>query len=289
MVLTSLGQEHMEYFGTLEGVAAEECSAFAMVQPQGTVVLPGDEPTWSLIQPHLGQLSPTVKRYTFGRGNHHTVHLKNFQPTSTGSRVLAALGVQAHELTLPLPGKHNALNALSALLVGQAMGLELSKLAEALASATPAPQRGQLQRYQMGEGVITVLNDSYNANPDSMRAALDMLLAMPDGDRSRKLAVLGDMLELGSQSPDLHRVLGRDLAQRREKLGLVILIGRMSMFTAEALLKEGFPPERLVTFAGWSEDLPMKVCAQWQPGDLVLLKASRGMGLERLLAGLKQE
>ncbi len=295
LVLTSLGHEHMEFFGTLEGVAKEECSAFEFVAPDGLVILPADEPARSLIQPHLQQLPQGAVRITFGANAEGDWRLLDHTTTARGGELVVQHESEPRRFTLPLPGRHNAMNALCALAVGVCMGLKIDTLTKALSEATPAPWRGQVNQYRINSDAdqlttndrVTVLNDAYNANPDSMLVALDTLLALPKSTNGRKLAVLGDMLELGSQSPDLHRGLGRALAQRGREIDLLILIGRMALFTAEALLKEGYPPAKLVTFAGWSDDLPMKVTALWQPGDIVLLKASRGMGLERLLSGLE--
>ncbi len=295
LVLTSLGHEHMEYFGNLEGVAKEECSAFEFVAPKGVVILPDDEPARALLAPHLAQLPAKVQRISFGQTPGADWTLSQYTVNQTGGLMTVTYRGKTHSMTLPLPGRHNALNALCALAVGRCMGIDMQPLAAALAQATPAPWRGQVNQYRLrgtadastNDGCVTVLNDAYNANPDAMLVALDTLISLPKKASGRKLAVLGDMLELGSQSPDLHRGLGRALAQRGSEIDLVILIGRMALFTAEALLKEGYPAAKLVTFAGWSDDLPMKVTAHWQPGDTVLLKASRGMGLERLLQSLE--
>ncbi len=151
-------------------------------------------------------------------------------------------------------------------------------------------------------GGILLLNDvAYNANPDSLAAALRTLVAVnppkPAGDGSgRRVAILGDMLELGESGPDAHRQIGTLIAeidrQSRQAgtaggIDLAIVIGRLAIFMAEALSRN-WPVQRVHAFPLWDTSLPVKVAGLLQPGDAVLLKASRGMGLERLIPEIEK-
>jgi len=129
---------------------------------------------------------------------------------------------------------------------------------------------------------VTFINDAYNANPDSMRRALAMLTQ--SSEKGRKIAVLGDMYELGDQSPEAHRELGNAVADLDQMIDHVVLIGKLSMFAAEALAKR-WSADRVTAFAQWQDDLPQRLAALWRDGDIVLLKGSRGMALERLIEG----
>lgn len=234
-VITSIGAEHLEFFKTIKGVAKEEAAILPFVRPHGYVTLPADAA--ELIAPHYNVQEGVV-----------------MLPVAPGK-----LDRDVPE-DFPLLGEHNRMNA--ALVVALGRWLELSPDAVNDALRCAEPPAGRLKVIRLGRGV-TVIDDSYNANPDSMRAALDVLAQA----RGRKVAVLGDMLELGEAGPDAHAQMA-DIARRIADY--VVLVG------------EGFAG------AAWSDDLPQEVAATLQPGDTVLLKASRGVGLERMIPAIEK-
>ena len=308
-VVTSIGHEHMEFFQTLEGVAAEEAALLQYIAAEGLAVVPGDEP---LLAPHLERVPVNLKLVRFGTSPECSPRLLNCRlqtgnPTIDGVQVtfagdgISANTTEAASFFLPLLGEHNARNALAALAVGRWMGMELPEIIAALGHATGVSMRMEVRRLQ---GLV-VLSDCYNANPDSVTAALATLAEYPNEPRAsasgpqpgadgsltvaarqgvatrRRVAILGDMRELGEQGPDLHREVGRRLSEQ-SGIDTAVLIGKLSLFTAEALSRT-WPPQRVHAFPEWSAELPGKVAGLLQSGDVVLLKASRGMGLERLL------
>lgn len=234
-VITSIGAEHLEFFKTIEGVAKEEAAILPFVRPRGYVTLPADAA--ELIAPYYDVQQGVVMLPV---------------PPGKPDRDVPE--------DFPLLGDHNRMNA--ALVVALSRWLDISPDAVNDALRCAEPPAGRLKAIRLGQGV-TVIDDSYNANPDSMRAALEVLSAC-DG---RKVAVLGDMLELGEAGPDAHDQMA-DVARRIADH--VVLVG------------EGFAG------AAWTDGLPGDVAATLQPGDTVLLKASRGVGLERMIPAIEK-
>lgn len=327
LVLTSLGREHMEFFGSLAGVAAEETSCFLHLHPHGLAVLPGDGQTAGLLLPHVAQLPRRARIVRFGATEHNDLRLIHSAATPDGQELLVAASGETHggnRYHLPLPGQHNAFNALAALAVGHWMGLSHGELSLALARCEGVGMRMQTQRLVIpGKPEILILNDAYNANPDSMAAAiatlgqllppaLDPAATEPSGRnpvqrrpivagarrkapvppaavaapaRGRRVAIIGDMLELGPHSPDAHRELGQVLAA--SNVDRVIFIGSMALFAAQTFSKQR-PADQCTALGPWDASTPQKVAGMVRPGDLVLMKASRGMALERLLPAMAQ-
>ncbi len=307
VVMTSIGHEHMEFFGSLQGVAREEASILRHLAPDGLAVVPGDPETMEHLAPALAD-EPLVRQrlVLFGTDASCEAKLLNVEERGCTQRCIVTLPrfddakptAESLEFTLPMPGRHNAGNALAALVVGRWMGLADNSMTTALQTATGVPMRMAVTPL-LGGG--TLLNDAYNANPDSVIAALRTLTAMPvgvraDGTPARRIAVLGDMRELGTQAPDLHRLVGRTLGtltppdsrqdQTSPAIDLAILIGELSLYTAEALMRH-WPPQRVRTVVPGDENLWATVAAMIQPGDVVLIKASRACALERLIPALE--
>jgi UDP-N-acetylmuramoyl-tripeptide--D-alanyl-D-alanine ligase len=173
-------------------------------------------------------------------------------------------------VTLPAPGRHNALNALAALAVAQRMGMSLEQAGEALAGFEGAEMRLQA----VAAGPVTILNDAYNANPASVVAAASVLAERPAG---RRVFVAGDMLELGARSRQLHLETGRQIARRG--VDTVIGIGALGRIIAEGAAQAGAPADQIATVEEAISALP----ALLRAGDAVLVKGSRGMAMERLV------
>jgi UDP-N-acetylmuramoyl-tripeptide--D-alanyl-D-alanine ligase len=204
------------------------------------------------------------------------------EPASAGYRFTLPDGLT---VSLPLLGRHNVANATLAIAVARWFGVPDDAIAGALASVSSPPMRLEVQHVGPRDCPIVVINDCYNANPDSMRQALSVLREYPKPTRrSRRIAVLGDMLELGDEGPRAHRAVAVQLADGGA-IDAAVLIGELCGHTAEALAAS-WPGERVNAFARWSGELVEHVAALVAPGDVVLLKGSRGMALERLLPAL---
>lgn len=250
-VITSLGEEHLEAFGDLVGVADEECALLPHVRPGGVVYAPTD--TAELLAP----------RYD----------------VADGVALQTLAGHAAVPDDLPLAGAHNRTNAALASAVGQAFGLEASTMRDALRTAEPPPHRMHLRQF----GPVTLIDDCYNANPDSMAAALDELHGRPMP--GRRVAILGDMLELGAREPSAHE----EACQRAGEVAeVLILLGPRMERAARTLTDARRLAETTIHgSAQWRDDLPEVVAGLLQPGDVVLIKGSLGMGMMRLIPGLE--
>ena len=249
VVVPHIGPEHLELLGTVERVAEANAEAIASLPPGGTAVVPGRA---SELSPYLGRGDITVRRFDpddIERGDGAT-HF--------------SLDGQIVELALPFTQRHHAVNALAALHAYAALGLPLDRASEGAAAIRLSPWRGEEVELP-GGGVV--INDAYNANPDSMRAALEHL-AERAGAR-RRVAILGEMAELGPESDRYHREIG-ELSARLEVL--VIGVG--------AGARAYKPDVWAASVAAGVEAARTTV----QPGDVVLVKASRAVGLEGIAA-----
>jgi UDP-N-acetylmuramoyl-tripeptide--D-alanyl-D-alanine ligase len=275
-VIVSIAGVHLEQLQTVENVARAKAEIFGGLAADGVAVYPLDE---ALLRPHVGALAKTM---TFGpKASRPTVGYDEVTPGPTGltvrlhlSGVTSAVGVAAH---LALVGRHNASNAAAAACVALALDVGEGSILDGLANVRPSKHRGQLLQI----GGRTILDDCYNAAPNSMRAALDALVDItPAG--ARRIAVLGDMLELGADSARLHQEIG---AYAANKLDHLITIGELAKHIdggARALTDRLFHTED-----------PRAAAAEVRrvafPGDVVLVKASRGMRLERVIDALAEE
>jgi UDP-N-acetylmuramoyl-tripeptide--D-alanyl-D-alanine ligase len=271
-IITYIGSAHLERLGSKQAIADEKASLLRFIRDDGLAIVNGDMPE---LAEHLKAVSRLVR---FGSGDANDLRLTRCQRTAGGIDLTINDRSSFH---VPMLGRHNAINAMAAVAVGRHMNLSDEQIAEGLLSAEPARMRLNLTELGEGEEVVTVINDAYNANPDSMAAAVDVLANLPV--KGRRVAVLGDMAELGEHAAALHRDLGVTLANA--PIDLAVLIGPMMMFTAETLSKH-WPAERIHAMSSWAEGVADEAAALLQPGDTVLIKASRSAGLERLLPAI---
>lgn len=321
-VITNIGTAHLGAFGTRDAIAAEKASLLRFVSPTGLVIIPGDEP---LLLGLLRTIPATATVVRFGGSTRNDLQLLdcsiraqglNFnvaikplparQRPSTSRTTPDRRSLATFVYRLPLFGRHNALNALPAIAIAHWMGIDMAKAADALAAVQGVPMRLQVVLLGQPEQPLLILNDGYNANPESIRAALATLSEFqPPLPTGRRIAVLGDMFELGHDGPAIHRQLAETIASLGLPLrashpaiqshtrspapgpvDLAIFIGDLSRHTADALSQHR-PPESVHAFPQWSDSLPHQVASLLRPGDLVLIKASRGMRLERLIPAIQ--
>jgi UDP-N-acetylmuramoyl-tripeptide--D-alanyl-D-alanine ligase len=259
-IIVNVGPVHLELMGTLEAVAAAKAELIRDMPAGGTAIVPADEP---LLQPHLRDDLDVV---TFGEGG--DVQLAEADAES-GRVVIDARGERI-ELDLSYTQAYNRLNTLAAVAAALAVGVTPEGRVEVPFSAL----RGE--RIDLPDGVA-VINDCYNANPMSMRAALDELAVTASG---RRVAVLGDMLELGEEERSFHQEIG---AYARERgVDLLLTVGPLA-----AAMLDGYDGEgQAVADAGEAASIVPELL---EPGDTVLVKGSRGVGLEAVAEGLAAE
>lgn len=265
-VITNCSAEHLEGLDDLMGVRREEASIIEGLSPRGLLVVNGDDP----------QLLETVakypgKRVTFGFHSSNDLYATDIECDEQGVRF--RLNDSRRVASVPMLGRHTACNALAAIAVARKLGVSEEMALEGLAEAQGPDMRLQLQEVRG----ITLLNDAYNANPASMKAALDTLCGLEAS--GRRVAVLGDMRELGQSSDRFHREIGEFAGRCR--LDALVCIGAQSHLISEAAQQAGMAPRAISRFPDAAA--AVKVVPGWlREGDLVLLKASRGIHLEEL-------
>jgi len=270
-VVTNVSAAHLEGLGTEEGVAHEKAALVRCLPPEGRAVLNGDDPRVAAM---AGQTTAPALRFSVGDPR---AEVWGCEPRRTPRGVEFFLYGKMR-IFLPVPGLHNVPNALAAVAVGLLQGIEPGALREALRGVRLPSMR--MQRIALGGR--TLLLDCYNANPASLHAAVEELSARPA--RGRRVLVMGDMRELGPRSADLHYAAGRHAASRVDFLWCV---GPESRHAYEAARDEGLEDDRLA----WSptvEDAAAVPAVRLARGDVALLKASRGMRLERLADVLRR-
>jgi UDP-N-acetylmuramoyl-tripeptide--D-alanyl-D-alanine ligase len=270
-VITTIGIAHTEFFGTREDVARAKGELVEALPAAGTAILNADEDTTAELAART-----TASVLTAGHGPGADVRFSDVvldDELRPSFRLETPWG-DTRVGPLPIRGAHQAANAAFAVAVAGVLGMSPETAAAGLVAAVGTAWRMELTRTPGG---LLVLNDAYNANPSSMRAALHALAALGSG---RRLAVLGHMAELGDQSENFHRLIGRQAVSCL--LRMLVVIGREAAGIAEAAREGGVdvvevdsPEEALVVLAG-----------ELEPGDAVLVKGSRVVGLERLAASL---
>lgn len=263
-VITNVSATHLAGLGSEEGVANAKAEILDAMGEDGVAILNRDN-RWT--ERIAGRCRGRV--ITFGEGAGADVRATSVAQNGEAIR----FQVEGTEFRLPVVGRHNVLNALAALAVCRHLGLGLEELRRDFSDFQLPSMR--LQREVLGG--VTVINDAYNANPVSMGAAIDTFAGMSAG---RKIFVCGDMLELGPDSARLHGEVGAKLAQARPDF--LWTVGQESRHTADAAKAGGLSPEKL-RHADSSEAAGAELAAFVRPGDLVFLKGSRGMALEKVL------
>jgi UDP-N-acetylmuramoyl-tripeptide--D-alanyl-D-alanine ligase len=280
-VVTNVAGAHLGLLGSLDAVARAKGEIFGGLAPDGIAVLPVDEP---LLEPEVAGL-PKARRRRFGFAGTSLrafVRIMEFIPAgAAGSLIRLSVGYEPIVVRLPLAGEHNARNAAAALAVSNALSVPLLPAAAALQHATLPPHRSHV----FSLGGRTVLDDCYNANPTSMAAALRTLVGSA-GRFGRAFAIVGDMLELGDTAADLHQSVGRE-AVTVGVAGLAV-VGSLGAKIAEGAIAAGLPANRAVVFS--DPEAAAQAVATWSaPGDWILVKASRGMRLERAVEALRKK
>lgn len=271
-VVTNIGREHLEFFGTLEGVADEETELFRyMERSEGRAFVNADD---RYLKKAAAVLPAAV---TYGRSAGVDIRAEHIELDENACASFdCALGAKktVRRFRLGAAGAHNVSNALAAIAVGSSFGISASAISRALAKFISASKRMEIIRRQTTG--VTILNDTYNANPDSVDAALQTLASM--NVRGKKIVVLGDMFELGARAAEEHQSVGR--AVRKAKPSLLVTVGALSRAIHEAARLKG-------AIHCETKDEAIDVLKRLiGPGDAVLVKGSRGMKMELIVAQL---
>ena len=270
-VVTNVAPVHLQFFTSVAEIARAKYELIQSLPATGTAVLNADDE-------YVSQFGRDFhgKVITYGIRVPSDVRAENIEPRGpSGSVFDVVVGACREKVTLPLVGAHNIYNALAAVAVGLERGISPSEAVSAVASLTPPDKRGQV--LQLGN--ITVINDCYNSNPKALDAMVNALAAMP---AARRIVVAGEMLELGPTGGDLHRRSAQYIAEK--KIDILVGVRGLAKEMVEAARQAGMRAE----FVPTPEEAGEWLARETRGGDVVLLKASRGVKLEKALETWKQ-
>jgi UDP-N-acetylmuramoyl-tripeptide--D-alanyl-D-alanine ligase len=274
-VITSVYPAHLEGFGDLQTIIEEKLSISEGLQSDGILLINGDFDR--LVSACKAKGGKTSRLFTFGKSDSCDIQARNIDSTGLGS----SFTIDGIQVYLPLPGLGNVDNALAAWAVCSQFGLSLDDFAKALKTQTAVSMRAE----PLQIGTLTVLNDSYNANPASMTNALDILTNIDSTGKRRLVFICGDMAELGSQTEHLHAELGASIAGAGVQL--LITVGKFAKTAAESAKSRAEHDLRIKCF-----DDTLSACNNLKDYikdyDIILVKGSRTAGLETAVEKLKQ-
>lgn len=276
MLITNIGNCHLEYLEDRDGVLRAKTECIPYIKEGGALIINGDDDKLHkfALNSNLG-----IDVIRFGCNPARNVYLKAYEKKGLmGARVRIANSLHAPEIEalINLAGTHNAVNALAAVAVGLRMGLTTDEIREGLEEAEPLEGRDNL----VDTGVYTIINSSYNANPGSMKSTLHLL----SYTERRSVAVLGDMFELGNEKHRLHEELGKYI--KGININVVILIGELSKDTYNQLKDS---EDKEVYYFATRDEFLNNGMNIFEPSDVILVKASHGMGFEEIVKRLKGE
>lgn len=276
VVITNVSAAHLMTLRTLDEVAMAKGEILEEMAGDGWAVLNRDDPRVYAMRDRVrGQI------ITFGLEKGADVTAEEIRTEERGVRFRLRHGVDAAEVKLNIPGLHQVSNALAAAAAALVLGKPLSVIAHGLSSYQPLSQRWETFTLSNGAAVI---NDAYNANPESMKAAIRTVDGLGAGRRN--IAVLGDMLELGAFSEEAHRAMGRLVAE--SSFEVLITVGEHAVRIAEEAESRGMDPKGIIRCRSW-DAAALRLREILKGNDRILLKGSRRMGLERIAEELKKD
>ena len=266
VVITNVGATHLEYLGSVKNVAREKLQVMQYAQPGAPLIINADDP---VLMAEVDRVSSPY--LTFGIKNQATFAPDSIEKTDDG---LIMVTIEGYRFRLPLFGEDQIYNLLAAYAIAKTLGYSFAQVATDEIELATTGMRGELVEV----AGMTFIFDCYNANPESVRTGLKSLDRFPGGER--RVIILGDMLELGSDSPRYHTEVGEQLGQH--SLDLIVAVGPKSKSIIDGAKASGIPNDRLLHFDNAA------ACAEQmvdilRSGDLIYLKGSRGIGLEAVL------
>lgn len=274
-VITAIGTSHIEHLGSREGIRDAKMEIITGMEPGGALILDGDEPLLAGIDGayYVSLKNPSAQFY-----------ISNIEQTENGSAFDLTVGGEVYEsVVIPVIGSHNVKDAAYAFAVGSLTGMSEYEIRRGLMNFRQTGMRQNLYR----QNGLWIIEDCYNAAPESMQAALKVLSQVSDSKKGRKIAVLGEMRELGSYSQSGHRTVGA--AAAKEQVDLLFTFGKDALAIAEGAVMQGMDPRAIVSIESIDapEALADEIRARVMEGDVLLFKASRAVKLELVIALLK--
>jgi UDP-N-acetylmuramoyl-tripeptide--D-alanyl-D-alanine ligase len=277
-VITTIAPAHLGNFKNIKEIAAAKAEIFEGLVTGGHVVLNRDNDQYNFLE-RTAQSLGIEHIHSFGQHAKAEFRLAEFNGSDENSTLWLTLGGETLEVALGAPGRHIAENALAALGVVTIVGADLLRAIEALATLKPEKGRGRRHKLSIGQGSFTLIDESYNANPASMRAAIALLASSEPTGRGRRIAVLGDMLEMGDYAQKVHADL----------VGPLLAAGIEYVWLAGpeiATLKESLPESVHVEHREKTDELVEYVLNSIIAGDVLMVKSSLGIGFGKIVTAL---
>ena len=266
-IITNVGVAHIQSAGSRENILKAKMEIANYMTQSDVLLINGDNDMLQTVD--MGAMKPSV--YKYGLEEHNDIRLISYETTESGMKIRADILGKITEYEIPTLGIHNIYNSLSVMGLCSLMGLDMKKSAEGIRKYQPSKYRMEIKSVS-GK---TLIEDFYNANPDSLRASIETFRQMQG---ERKVAVLADMLELGEISEKEHMNAG---IQASEIFDVIICIGSDAKYIGKGAIENGFDKGRVYYFAN-NEEAVSEINSILRPGDAVLMKGSRGMKLEEV-------
>jgi len=272
-VISNIGVSHIENLGSQDGILKAKSEIFAFMKEDGLAIINGDDDYLLKIKDKIHN------KYTFGLHKNNDYYCENIQVLGfEGTKGYVHTPKNNYEIMLKVIGKHMIYNTLPAIIIGEKLGLSNEQIQKGILDFVPTKMR--LNIYS-SDG-ITIIDDAYNASPDSMKSAVNTLVSL--GSENKHVAILGDMFELGEYSIEAHKIVGKHVAS--SNIDLLICVGNDAKFIYEEALNNGMNQENLKYYAD-KDEVIKEINSIILDKDIVLVKASRGMHLEKIIDKIK--
>ncbi|MBA1139030.1 UDP-N-acetylmuramoylalanyl-D-glutamyl-2,6-diaminopimelate--D-alanyl-D-alanine ligase [Mesorhizobium neociceri] len=277
-IVTLIAAAHLGFFKNLDEIAKAKAEIFEGIEPGGAALLNRDDGRWKLLD-KMARAAGVEHVFGFGENARSTYKLTKCELHADHSDITARIGGQDVTARIGAPGRHMVQNVLAVLGAAHLAEADIGKVAEALADLSAERGRGKRHVLRHPKGPITLIDESYNANPASMAAAMALLNATPVTGEGRRIAVLGDMLELGDHSAKLHAALAE----------LIVGTGTQTVFLGGPemqALADVLPAEIATEYRPGAEELKPLLLSALKAGDVVMIKSSKGIGFSKLVEAL---
>ncbi|TPL95626.1 UDP-N-acetylmuramoylalanyl-D-glutamyl-2,6-diaminopimelate--D-alanyl-D-alanine ligase [Mesorhizobium sp. B2-3-12] len=277
-IVTMIAAAHLGFFKNLDEIAKAKAEIFEGLEPDGAAVLNRDDARFKLLD-KMAQAAGVEHVYGFGENARSTFKLTKCELHADHSDIAARISGHDMIARIGAPGRHMVQNVLAVLGAAHLVGADLDKVALALVDLSAERGRGKRHVLRHSKGYITLIDESYNANPASMAAAMALLNATPVTGEGRRIAVLGDMLELGDHSAKLHAALA----------DLIVGTGTRTVFLGGPEMRslaDALPGDIETEYRAGVEELKPVLLAALKPGDVVMIKSSKGIGFAKLVDAL---
>lgn len=268
-VISNIGQSHIERLGSRLGIFKAKMEITKNFDENSTLIVNGDDNCLKVLNNNLTKYN--IK--TFGFDDKCSIYCKSFNTQEEQTDFTCVIDNEEYEFSIPTVGEHNIYNAMAAILVGRILGISFEKIREGLNSLKITGMRLEIEKADK----FTIINDAYNASPDSMKAALNVLGRY----KGRRVAVLGDMFEMGDYAVSGHQSVG---SYTTDNTDILITIGELSKNISEASIENGFNKENVFHFNTKDECNLLSIL---KDNDTILFKASRGMAFETIINSIK--